>query len=355
MYQPELPGLGEAAAANDALAVRTPSARLSALLDQHRRLLGQVERKRLRVDRLREGLRELGIRMASRIEPIAEALRALDQEIHVLFAELLKSRRLRGQARRDVRALYEQLQDQEVLSFRPPTGRAAGDPDASAPGEPLFEPEPSELPSASRPADAPAKGALRGLFLRLARALHPDRAAASEDAQSRAEAMKAVNQAYREGDLARLVEIERLWGLSRAPASSEDDVDRRAEALERTNQGLRAQLRTLEREHRDLKRSELAWMLDRNGTPEPDALDRFARDGEEELERMGHLRDHVRAFRDGRIPLDAFLAGPAAELEVPDLALDEVLAMLAGSIDSRATGRRGQPGRRSGRRRRGRR
>ena len=127
-------------------------------------------------------------------------------------------------------------------------------------------------------------------------------------------------------------------------------MDRRAEALERTNQGLRAQLKSLEREHRDLKRSELAWMLDRNGAPEPDALDRFVRDGEEELENMGHLRDHVRAFRDGRIPLDAFLAGPNAEREVPDQVLDEVLAMLAGSIDPRATGRRGQPGRRSGRR-----
>ena len=69
-------------------------------------------------------------------------------------------------------------------------------------------------PSAARPRDDKA-GTLRDIFCRLAHALHPDRAGEGGDADARTEAMKDVNRAYREGDLASLVEIQRTWALAR--------------------------------------------------------------------------------------------------------------------------------------------
>jgi hypothetical protein len=192
-----------------------------------------------------------------------------------------------------------------------------------------------DLPSAARPSDADGKGTLRALFLRLAHALHPDRAPESEDAGARTEAMKDVNRAYRDGDLARLLEIERTWAVARVVGRGQDardGLERRAQELERTNQALAAQLKALEREHRELERSDLARLA---GGPRAGerALEELVREARAEVARMGQLRDHVKAFRNGEISGEAFFLGMDGGDDaggVSGLTVEEALDFMAG-------------------------
>src|SRR5688572_8275481 len=107
MRQTVLPGVDQSLAGDPGLVVRGPSGRFAALLDQNRRLLRKVTLKRRALGRLRDELREHGVRAAGRLEPVSERLRALDAEIHQLFTDLLKSRKITKRDRREVQALYE--------------------------------------------------------------------------------------------------------------------------------------------------------------------------------------------------------------------------------------------------------
>jgi hypothetical protein len=225
----------------------------------------------------------------------------------------LQGRRLTGRARRLVREVYQQLQAGEVLS---PQAATRVDPSDGGPpprgGPAPGSPPGDDLPSAARPEQTNGKGALRATFLRLAQALHPDRASNTADAQTREEAMKAVNRAYHEGDLARLLEIQQLWAFSGSAGSPTEEIAQREKALEETNQALQQQLTALRRACRQLQRSDIGRMVSHMKRGSGDPGERFIQEGREEIERMVQLRDFVRAFRDGQISLEAFVAGPDA-------------------------------------------
>jgi hypothetical protein len=351
MYQPELPGLEGPATRDATVTIRPPSARYSALLERHRRLLGQVAQARQHLTRLQQSLHEQASRLVSQVEPLRDRLLALDGEIHALFAELLRGRRLPARARRLVRELYKHLQDGEVLSSAAAPGPEEPFAAASPPPARPHEPPPADLPSAPRPEDGTGKSTLRGVFRRLAQALHPDRAGNGADAEAREEAMKAVNRAYCEGDLARLLEIERLWDVTGTAGPTPDQAGQREKDLEEINQALQQQLEALRREHRQLQRSEvgrLASELRRR----PGGEESFLQEGREAVERLEKLRDFVRSFRDGRISLGDFVAG--SDLVDQDEELDTALSILADWIEQQASApprpRRKRGGKRSGRR-----
>lgn len=315
MIQPELPGL-DGSRPQPGLSVRGPGGRHASLLAEHRKLLDRVARQRERLRRLHEELRTQGARMAAVLEPLRERLQALDAEVHGLFAELLAPDRLPRAARRQVAMLFEFLQREGVLS---PGARR--EPDGDAPRTP-----PPADPVPPRPEGSGSR--LRELFLDLANALHPDKAQGSSDLSARTEAMKEVNRAYRDGDLARLLELERSWTLAQAAPATPDEAERRCQALERTNRELRAQVKQLAREEVELRRSELARLLQAGKRlPVPDPLATLEAEGREHIEKLTQLRDLVRRFSDGDISLDALLAGPEPSDE--DEAEADVLVELA--------------------------
>jgi len=58
---------------------------------------------------------------------------------------------------------------------------------------------------------------MRDLFRRLATAIHPDKAQDADSQEERTEAMKEVTRAYRDGDLASLIELEKVWLAGACP------------------------------------------------------------------------------------------------------------------------------------------
>ena len=310
MYPSELPGRPGLRGEHAGLAVRAPSQRLAALIAENRRLLREVMLRRKQLARLQADIRERGGQAAARLEPLSDRLRALDAEIHALFADVLTSRRLTRAARRLVQGFYERLQAQEVLSSSAERAEAEADRDVdldeawSEHGD-AVGPAPG---SGARP--TVGEGPLRELFLRLARALHPDRARQAADAESRTDAMKEVNSAYRRRDLARLLEIERLWleteTSSGPPPRQTTASDQREAELKELNSALRGQHRELQRQYRQLKRSDLGRLVSdlKRGRAE---LEDIVSDGEMELARLSRLRDHVRSFGDGHLSVEDLL------------------------------------------------
>ncbi|MFM6476490.1 MAG: molecular chaperone DnaJ, partial [Dolichospermum sp.] len=83
-------------------------------------------------------------------------------------------------------------------------------------------------------------------FLRLAEIFHPDKVKDNETQMTHTEIMKEINKAYQEGDLARLLEIERQYEVGEAiDNNSEDDLSRRCKNIEQHNQILKTQYEKL--------------------------------------------------------------------------------------------------------------
>ncbi|MHC5829381.1 MAG: J domain-containing protein, partial [Nostoc sp.] len=92
---------------------------------------------------------------------------------------------------------------------------------------------------------------IRQTFLRLAEIFHPDKVKDSETQRYHTEIMKEINKAYQEGDLARLLEIERIQEVGEViDNNSEDDLTRKCRTLEQQNQILLTQYENLKRELR---------------------------------------------------------------------------------------------------------
>jgi hypothetical protein len=126
--------------------------------------------------------------------------------------------------------------------------------------------------------------------------------------------MKEITRAYEDGDIARLVELERRHLGAEAPAAAPipDDVDARCAALERMNAALAAQLKTVRRELRSLRAGpdgETLKDLKSSGRPLAEAVAAMIEEAEAELAALTRVRDLVRGFRDGRVSIEELEAG----------------------------------------------
>lgn len=76
-------------------------------------------------------------------------------------------------------------------------------------------------------------------FLRLASIFHPDKVTNQENQEDYAEIMKEINRADQEGDMARLLEIERQHQLNKSinlENASNSEIERQCDRLEMDNQ-----------------------------------------------------------------------------------------------------------------------
>jgi len=316
------------APAQTELSLAAPPERLLALLRVHDRLMRAVAARKKSLSALTAKIEDVARRMTE-AWPIADECRHLDEEIHALFAELLARKRQPRETRQLVSALHHMLQEAGVLSPRPTRGRTGEAADFSDRHETPFADASrdaeaaagAEAPfgaggySARRPTNEPANQSVRGLFRDLAMALHPDKVPDEAEKARRTEVMKELSRAYEEGDLARLLELKRIWlSAGQVAAASEDEVARRCATLAQTNAALCRQLKDLDAELRELRRSPPARMLkDLRKAKDPTGQDPVAvmiAQAKEERDRAVALRDFVSAYRDGRISLDELIKGP---------------------------------------------
>jgi hypothetical protein len=305
--------------------------RLGALLKQRERLLAEVKRKQAELEAVNARAEAAAQDVVVQMAPIIGRFEALRAEIGAIFDELLAPGRLAARTRKKVAGLLRSLIAQGVVPpFAPDpadTAAAAGsefDDDAMFEAADFDAPPFSEgrsqearVASAPKHGQTPGRDSLRSLFKRLALAIHPDRAQHDSDRERRTEAMKEATRAYEDGDLARLVELEKAWqNGAQAPASAGEDARRCAE-LEQTLRELNRQSRALTAELRDLKRQVREDMLD---VP----VEHVVAGAEGELKDLERIRDFARDFRDGKITLATFLEGPEPEHD-PLVELEELL------------------------------
>ncbi|HRI49334.1 MAG TPA: hypothetical protein PLW65_04060 [Pseudomonadota bacterium] len=339
--------------------------RLSSLLREHQQLLTKIKQKRRELQRLTERMQTTLAEASRRVAPLLAEIERLDGELHALFSELLARKRQPRGVTAAVKRIYQTLQQAGVLSPAAPApaptyedrARASAGrwESAAADGEPEAGGYSAPRPGAR---EGTAGQSLRGLFHRLAAEVHPDRAQHEDEKARRTEAMKELTRAYQDGDLARLLELEKIWLVAgELPAARDElsDLDDRCATLGRTNAALRSQLDQIKKELKELRRSPQAVLLsDLARSAARTGEDQFASAITEAQEHVDHLRelvDFIGKFRAGAIDLDELLAGPPSTRDQAlddDLDLEDFDALLRDALKQQRSPR-GKARRRAGR------
>lgn len=310
------------------LTLHSAATRAEALLRERVRLLREVTKKKQQLEQAHAASERAHDARASKMEPLIARHESLVADLTKLFDELLGGGRLAARARKAVEQVRRALEEQGILPPRDEDDDLDGfDPEEEereidafireqegdeSDERPFPDVEPSsgprDVPSARRPEGE--SRTLRDIFRALVRAVHPDHAREEAERVRRTEVMKQVTQAFEQGDLARLIELERAWKSERVLAG-EGDAEQRCRELERINRELWNQSKQLASAIRAAKR-ELTGPFAQ--------LDELFEQASTELDDIAAICEFVKQFRDGRISLAAFSRGPlnpSSEPEAP--------------------------------------
>ena len=343
----------EASPPRSGLRLHAEGERLSALLKERDRLLSAIETKKRALERAQGKARDAHDEMAKKLGPLVTRYETVRAELRALFDELLKPGRLSASATKKVVKVRRALEAQGVWDepgAAPPdtegddeqeperAGRASSPP----PGPSAFGPDSArrEVRSAEQRGQDKDRESLRTVFRRLVGACHPDRATEDAERQTRTAIMKQATQAYEQGDLARLLQLEQAWQRRQALPSSES-AEARCRELELVIRELSAQAKQLQLEVREAKRGSMSTPL---GTP----IDRAFAEAEQELEQLVVMREFVLSFRDGKISLSQFVAGPLLFQLEDDIDLEALLSEVLSEPSRKAA----RPARRKNEKRR---
>jgi len=301
-----------------------PPERLRSLLRQQQTLLSKIKQEQRARERLIERVRQAESVMAHKLEPLAREQAALVEQFHQLFQEVLQTP---GRARSTQRALLTWYVDLCLgmgelprIGLNADGGLGEFDDEAWSDDSPESDADADSAPAAGRggysavPPDAKQqRGGLRDVFRRLVHALHPDRAKDAADQQRRTAVMKELTRAYEAGDLAALLRAEREYLEGGNLPNQDASVDTRVELLERAVDGLKEQLKRLRAELRELRRSEPVSFIEsvrERARPGQDPWEEAHAAMQGEVDELAAIRDFVSEFRDGKLSLRVFLAGP---------------------------------------------
>ncbi|MEO0988374.1 MAG: molecular chaperone DnaJ [Cyanobacteria bacterium J06639_14] len=339
----------QSAAMKGTLAPTALHQKFATLQEERQWLLRQIRRKRTELNNFMTQMQDLVRELFQEGSDLFNRLRDLDTEIHTLFEELLTRRKMGKRSREQVKSLYLGLQMQGTISFQPmgadtvkgdfATGfsdtpfaeEASSESESSFAGFSEFDNADSSPPQDPLSASASPQQdrTFRQTFLRLAAIYHPDRAESEDAQQKNTEVMKAINEAYKSGDFALLLELERQQqegALDAEITATEDSLERQCKQLAKENNGLREQYEGIKAELRELRNNTQEGMMVttyRKAAKEGiDFTEELLLDTEGELAYLEKIRNFVRDFRDRKITLKAFLAGPR-----PDHP-DELMAMM---------------------------
>jgi hypothetical protein len=304
------------------LALSDLQIRLDFLEKDNEKLLNQISKKRTEIDNLIERIQDLGRELALRSAPILQQLFEIDQQIHAVFIEIFNGRKLGKQTRKDIERVYRNLQNSGLLSPKQdsdgqPEKKGLFDMDDFADEE---DPEWYENQatsgfgnSAPKP-DRDEQKKIRQLFLKLADVFHPDKVGLGADQEYHAEVMKELNQAYQNGDLAKLLAIEKQHEMGEAiDRNNTDDLTRRCARIEQENEFLKSQFNTLKQELRLAKNSQEGTIVSEHRKMTKAGIDPISEavaEAEEQCQLIKDIYDFAVNFRDRRITIKEFMQGP---------------------------------------------
>ena len=312
---------------------------LQGLEKEHQSLLKQIKKKRTELNNFVEKMRSLATEVFHRVSPNMKTMAELDAEIHALFAEILTTKKMGKQTQKNIQSLYRSLQMGGIISYKPIEEEDDDDEELDE----LFEDndsqenhqrrrqfweaeQDSESPTVAR-TDESRK--IRQTFLRLAEIFHPDKVKDNETQMTHTEIMKEINKAYQDGDLARLLEIERKYEVGETiDNNSEDDLSRRCKNIEQHNQILKNQYEKLKQELRLAKNTpEGSMVADYKKAAKQgiDCIELMLETIQSQTKIVAEIRDFVQDFKDKKITIKEFLAGPESLRSVQEDMMEELL------------------------------
>ncbi len=307
------------------LALSSFHIRLETLEKEHQWLLKQIKKKRTEQKNFLEQMRSVATEIHGRCTPCFQKMARLDEEIHQLFDEILTARKLGKQTKKNIQQVYRSLQLKGIISIKLGFNQDDGDSEDFFEAEEEFDSgedesqyrdssqgyQETQLESANKSGESKK---IRQTFLRLAEIFHPDKVTDGDIQMHHTEIMKEINKAYQEGDLARLLEIERLHQVEESfSIDSEDDLTRQCKKLEQHNEFLKTQYENLKSELRLAKTTDEGQMVSgfRKATREGiDPISHMVEQVESEIEVISSICNFVKDFRDKKITIKEFLNGP---------------------------------------------
>jgi hypothetical protein len=295
-------------------------------------------------------MRSLATEIFQQCSPNFQRLADIDQEIHALFDEIFTKRKLGRQTKKDIEVIYRTLQLAGMITPKPiiqdedPEVEELDENDeqvndffrGSTEEHRQYQESQPPLDFSSRNKNDGSRK-IRQTFLNLAAIFHPDKVKDGETQMRHTEIMKEINKAYQEGDLARLLEIERQHQVGESiDNNSEDDVTRQCNRLEQENELLKNQYETLKRELASVKTTPEGAMVSdcrkakRAGV---DAISLMVKQVESEIEVIASIRDFVKDFQEQKITIKQFLKGPAALRQMHRATAEDLLERLFMDLD----------------------
>ena len=319
---------------------------LAGLEKEHQSLLKQIKKKRTELNNFVEKMRSLATEVFHRVGPNMKTMAELDKEIHALFAEILTTRKLGKQTQKKIESLYRMMQMGGIISYKP-----IDDDDDDDELDELFEENEfqenhqhrRQFWETERDSESSIGGRtdesrkVRQTFLRLAEIFHPDKVKDNETQMTHTEIMKEINKAYQEGDLARLLEIERQYEVGETiDNNSEDDLSRKCKNIEEHNQILKTQYENLKRELRLVKNTPEGSMVaeykkaNKQGI---DPIELMRETLESQTKIVAEIRNFVKDFKDKKITIKEFLAGPESLRSMQQEIMEELIDKMMGEFE----------------------
>ncbi len=322
------------------------------LEEKHQWLLKQIKRKRSELKNFLDQMRSIATEIFQQATPLSQKLIALDAEIHHLFEAILTTKKLGKKSRQEITSLYHSLQIMGILSPKFDDDEeldevfsdSSSDDFNAEPGDDFFNHHKNAHHShqdhsdnffEEAPGKSPQSRQIRQTFLKLAALFHPDKVTDQETQMHHNEIMKEVNRAYQEGDIARLLEIEKQHHLQEninLDQTSKSEIERLCLQREKDNQLLKTQYENLKRELRIARNTPEGEIVKDYRACKKQGIDAIAEiilELESQVKQIENIRNFVQNFRDKKITIKEFLRGPVHDEEIPEI---EMLEMMLGQL-----------------------
>ncbi len=320
------------------------------LEEEHQWLLKQIKRKRSELKNFLDQMRSIATQIFQQATPLSQKLMALDAEIHRLFEEILTTKKLSKKSLKDITSLYNSLQLMGILSPKFDDDDeldevfcdSSFDDFSAEPGDDFFNHNKNAHHSHQEHSDnlfqetqgkSPQSRQIRQTFLKLAALFHPDKVTDQETQMHHNEIMKEVNRAYQEGDIARLLEIEKQHHLQEdidLKKTTKSEIERLCLQREKDNQLLKTQYENLKRELRISRKTPEGEIVKDYRACQKQGIDAVAEmilELESQVQQIENIRNFVRDFRDNKITIQEFLKGPMPDEEMLEMMLSQLLGV----------------------------
>jgi predicted nucleic acid-binding Zn-ribbon protein len=322
-------------ASEPTLALTDLHLRLAGLEKENEKLLKKISKKRQELDKFVGDVEEIGREMITRGSVFMSQIQELDQEIHQIFTRIFDTRKMGKNTAQMVEEVYFCLQSSQAISINPKR-RPKSFLEQMLGLDPNFndsddESDESEAENGSRgkgfgnyfdseddeptdKIDREEARKIRQTFLRLAAVFHPDKLEDESKKDDYEEVMKEVNAAYQRGDLARLLEIEKQYNVGEIiDLTNADDLTIRCRQLDRENELLKEQQVSIQKEMKEMKKSQPGQMLKEYQTLKKqgiEPIEELMAEAENNLENVQIIRDFVLSFCNKEITVEKFKRGP---------------------------------------------